>query len=219
MFDFITLCDYLGTFAFAISGIRVASEKNFDLLGAYICALAPAVGGGTLRDLFLSQTPFWMLNGNYLLVTFLALFLTILFSRTMARMQHTIYVLDTVGLALFTLVGMNKALSLGFPIWVGICMGTITGAGGGVVRDILINEAPVIFRKDIYALACVLGGVVYGLVLLLPIGSVWAQVACVVSVAVCRMLSVHFSLNLPKLGNRVALAEYERRYSKKNKKS
>ena len=145
--------EMLGTLAFAISGIRLASAKRFDWFGAYVVGFTTAIGGGTLRDLMLSQTPFWMLDSVYLIVTAIALGIVILFGRYLIRLNNTFFIFDAVGLGLFTVVGIEKTLAADFPFWVAVIMGTMTGAAGGVLRDILINEEPLIFRKEIYALA------------------------------------------------------------------
>ena len=163
--NFLTLIDYIGTFAFAISGIRLASAKRFDWFGAYVVGFVTAVGGGTIRDLLLDVTPFWMLQSSYLIVTALALGFVILFGRYVIRLNNTFFIFDAIGLGLFAVVGIEKSITYGYPMWVGLIMGTLTGAAGGVLRDTLINEVPLIFRKEIYALACVFGGLVYYLCL------------------------------------------------------
>ena len=157
-----TFIEILGTLAFAISGIRLASAKRFDWFGAYVVGFTTAIGGGTLRDLMLSLTPFWMLDSSYLVVTAFALGIVVVYGRYLIRLNNTFFIFDAIGLGLFTVVGVEKTLGAGFPLWVAVIMGTITGAAGGVLRDILINEEPLIFRKEIYALACVFGGLVYG---------------------------------------------------------
>ena len=155
--EFINIIDYIGTFAFAISGIRLAAAKNFDWFGAYVVGFVTAVGGGTLRDLMLDTTPFWMEHLSYLIVTGLALIFVLIFRKYVVRLDNTFFIFDAVGIALFTVVGVEKSLEAGFPVWVNVIMGTITGAAGGMFRDIFINEVPLIFRKDIYAMACLLG--------------------------------------------------------------
>ena len=112
-----------------------------------------AVGGGTLRDVLLNSTPFWMQQPSYLIISALALLFVIIFRKHMITLNNTFFIFDAIGLGLFGMVGIEKALAFGFPMWVAIVMGTITGAFGGMTRDILINEEPLIFRKDIYALA------------------------------------------------------------------
>ena len=144
--NFLTLIDYIGTFAFAISGIRLASAKRFDWFGAYVVGFVTAVGGGTIRDLLLDVTPFWMLQSSYLIVTALALGFVILFGRYVIRLNNTFFIFDAIGLGLFAVVGIEKSITYGYPMWVGLIMGTLTGAAGGVLRDTLINEVPLIFR-------------------------------------------------------------------------
>ena len=130
-----TFIEILGTLAFAISGIRLASAKRFDWFGAYVVGFTTAIGGGTLRDLMLSVTPFWMLNSSYLIVTAFALGIVVLGGRHLIHLNNTFFIFDAIGLGLFTVVGVEKTLTAGFPLWVAIIMGTITGAAGGVLRD------------------------------------------------------------------------------------
>ncbi len=199
MIDFITLFDYLGTFAFAVSGIRLASSKQIDLFGAYVIGLATAVGGGTIRDLFLGVTPFWMHQPSYLIITFISLMYVAIFRKVVIRMSPTVFIFDAIGLGLFVIVGMDKAFSAGYPAWVAIIMGTITGSFGGLIRDIFLREIPLIFRKDIYALACVFGGAIYALLYITPLPNDIAQMISAASVILCRVLSVKFKLSVPIL--------------------
>ena len=194
-----TFIEILGTLAFAISGIRLASAKRFDWFGAYVVGFTTAIGGGTVRDLMLSLTPFWMLDSTYLFVTAGALLIVIVSGPYLIRFNNTFFIFDAIGLGLFTVVGIEKTLAAGFPLWVGIIMGTITGAAGGVLRDILINEEPLIFRKEIYALACVFGGVVVGLCQWVGLGAGTTEVATALSVIAARVVAVHFGLKLPIL--------------------
>ncbi len=196
---FFTFIEILGTLAFAISGIRLASAKRFDWFGAYVVGFTTAIGGGTVRDLMLSLTPFWMLDPTYLVVTAVALLSVIVFGRYVIRFNNTFFIFDAIGLGLFTVVGIEKTLSAGFPLWVGVIMGTITGAAGGVLRDILINEEPLIFRKEIYALACVVGGLVFWLCQLIGLGVGATEVATASSVILARIVAVHYGLKLPIL--------------------
>ena len=194
-----SLIEILGTLAFAISGIRLASAKHFDWFGAYVVGFTTAIGGGTLRDLMLSLTPFWMLDSSYLVVTAFALGIVIVLGRYLIRLNNTFFIFDAFGLGLFTVVGIEKTLTAGFPLWVAIIMGTITGAAGGVLRDILINEEPLIFRKEIYALACVFGGLVFWLCQLIGLGVGATEVATASSVILARIVAVHYGLKLPIL--------------------
>ena len=200
MIDFVTFCDYTGTFAFAISGIRLASAKQFDWFGAFVVGVVTAVGGGTLRDVLLNSTPFWMLQPSYLIISALALLFVIIFRKHMITLNNTFFIFDAIGLGLFGMVGIEKALAFGFPMWVAIVMGTITGAFGGMTRDILINEEPLIFRKDIYALARVFGGLIYSictLVEVLPPSLI--QLISATSIFLARVLSVKYHISVPVL--------------------
>ena len=134
--SFVTILDFVGTFAFAISGIRLASAKRFDWFGAYVVGLATAIGGGTIRDVLLDVTPAWMTDPMYLICTAFAMFFVILFGKYVIRLNNTFFIFDTIGLALFTVVGFSKAYALGYPFWIAIIMGSITGAAGGVLRDL-----------------------------------------------------------------------------------
>ena len=197
--EFLNILDYIGTFAFAISGVRLAARKNFDLFGAFVVGFVTAVGGGTLRDLLLDVKPFWMMQPSYALITFLALIVVIIFKMWIVRLEYTFFIFDAIGLVLFTVVGVEKSLMAGNPMWVNVIMGCITGAAGGIFRDVLINEVPLIFRKDIYALACAGGGMVYWLLLLARIGSPLLQIFPAITVIVIRVLAVHFNVCLPSL--------------------
>ena len=196
---FVQALDFIGTLAFAISGIRLASAKRFDLFGAYVVGVTTAIGGGTMRDLMLSQPPFWMTNSFYLICSAIALAWVIVFRRYLVRQNNTWFLFDSIGLALFTVTGIEKTISAGFPFWTAIIMGTLTGAGGGVFRDVLINEVPLIFRKEIYALACVISGLVYYACNHAGLTNVAAGIVCGASVMLTRFLAVKYHLSLPVL--------------------
>lgn len=193
------ILEFVGTFAFAISGIRHAAAKHFDWFGGFICGIAVAIGGGTIRDVMLGVTPFWMLNPFYMICTFLAQVIVIVFHRYLKRLDNTWFVFDTLGLALFTIAGLQKTLALGFPFWVAIIMGCITGAAGGVIRDILLNNEPVIFRKEIYAMACVIGGLIYWFMWSMDIPSIVTVVTTFFIVCFIRFMAVKYHISLPKL--------------------
>tara|TARA_B110000971_G_scaffold219022_1_gene259144 strand:+ start:233 stop:868 length:636 start_codon:yes stop_codon:yes gene_type:complete len=197
--NFTVIIDFLGTFAFAISGIKLASGKKIDLLGAYLIGLVTAIGGGTIRDLLLDATPFWMLDSRYIIITGMALLAIILLKEKLFKWGNTLFIFDAIGLGLFTIVGISKSYDAGLSIWVCILMGTITGCLGGVMRDVLINEVPLIFRKDIYALTCILGGIIYFICLKLELQGFLPEVIGVLTVIVFRIIAVKFHLKLPVL--------------------
>ena len=193
------IIESLGTLAFAISGIRLAAAKQFDWFGAYVVGLITAIGGGTIRDLLLDQTAFWMLSSVYLIVTGIAMVVVILLRRYLVKLNNTFFIFDTIGLALFVVVGIQKTVDAGYPFWVAIIMGTITGAAGGVLRDILINEVPLIFHKEIYALACVFGGIVFGICLHYGCAQNLTQILAAIAVIASRVIAVKYKLSLPHL--------------------
>lgn len=199
MFNFIEIIEYIGTFAFAISGIRMASTKRFDWFGAYVVGLATAIGGGTIRDLLLGLTPFWMMTSSYLICTAFALFFIVIFRKHLFRLNNTFFIFDTIGLGLFVVVGMEKTLDANYPYWVAIIMGTLTGAAGGIFRDVFLNEIPLIFRKEIYAMACVIGGLIYCICDLLGLNLTAAQLIAAGSVIITRIIAVRFKIGLPIL--------------------
>lgn len=196
---FLFLAEMVGTIACAISGIRLAAGKNFDWFGAYIIGLVTAIGGGTLRDLLLDIPVFWMQSWWYLAVTALSLATVIVFRNILVSRDRILFIFDSIGLAMFCVIGIQKTLAAGYPMWVAASMGVITGAFGGVLRDILINEVPLIFRKDIYATACLLGAVVYWLILELGGSGFAQQVSCAATVIILRVLALRYSLSLPTL--------------------
>ena len=195
--------DFVGTTAFAISGIRLASAKHFDLFGAYVVGVTTAIGGGTMRDMMLGQTPFWMTNPFYLICSAIALIWVIAFRKLLVRQNNTWFLFDTIGLALFTVTGIEKTLMATpvdgghYPFWAAIIMGTITGAGGGVFRDVFINEEPLIFRKEIYALACVIGGIGYYICWKFNAPQLTSALVCGGAVVLTRLLAVKYKLSLP----------------------
>lgn len=194
-----SIIEFLGTFAFAISGIRWAAFKKFDWFGGYVVGLATAIGGGTIRDVMLGVTPFWMTNSIYIVCTAAALVLAIIFKNAIGKYSRTWFLFDTLGLGLFTVAGLQKTLFVGFPFWVAVIMGCMTGAAGGVIRDVLINEVPLIFRKEIYALACIAGGVVYHFCSVLGLALELTVIISFASVVIVRMLAVRYHISLPHL--------------------
>jgi|TARA_B110000967_G_scaffold14773_1_gene14128 uncharacterized membrane protein YeiH len=199
--NFTITIDFLGTFAFAISGIKLASGKNIDLLGAYLIGLVTAIGGGTIRDLLLDVTPFWMLDSRYIIITGIALLAIILLKEKLFKWGNTLFLFDAIGLGLFTIVGISKSYDANLSIWVCILMGTITGCLGGVMRDVLINEVPLLFRKDIYALTCILGGIIYFMCLKLELQGFLPEIIGILTVIAFRIIAVKFHLKLPVLSS------------------
>lgn len=197
--NFTIILDLIGTFAFAISGIRIASSKQIDWFGAFTIGLVTAIGGGTLRDILLDTTPFWMTDAKYFLTTAFALVVTLLFKDKLFKWSNTLFFFDAIGLGLFTIIGITKSMEAGLPFWVSIVMGTITGSFGGIIRDVLLNEVPLIFRKDIYALACIAGGGVYFICSKLNLPTDVTEIIAASTVIIFRLIAVKFHIHLPQL--------------------
>lgn len=195
----IYVIELLGTFAFAISGIRHAAAKHFDWFGGYVCGVAVAIGGGTIRDVMLGTIPFWMTTPIYLICTGVALLTVVFFGKWMEPLKNAWFVFDTFGLALFTIAGIQKSLAMGQPFWVAIIMGCITGSAGGVIRDVLLNNEPVIFHKEIYAIACVLGGLAYWALAVMGLSTELSAVVSFCVTCLIRFLAVRYHISLPTL--------------------
>jgi hypothetical protein len=191
--------EYIGTIVFAISGIRLAAAKGFDWFGAFVVGFVTAIGGGTVRDLFLGLTPFWMLSPAYLWCTLLGMVVVFIFNRQLVRLDLPFFIFDAIGLALFVVIGIEKTLDLNYPFWVAIVMGTITGIVGGVMRDNFINETPLVFRKEIYALACVMGGMVFAICYYFHFGREVSELSAAATVLITRILAIKFHWHLPKM--------------------
>ncbi len=198
-FRFVDMLEFLGTFAFSISGIRLASAKQFDWFGAFVIGFVTAVGGGTLRDVMLGLTPFWMINPIYIISTGIAFVAVIFYRKILIRHNYTIFTFDAIGLALFTVVGIEKTLACGFPFWVAVIMGIITGCVGGIIRDVLITEIPLIFRKEIYAFASIAGGLFYFVSDRIGMPAEATKVIAVIAVILTRIIAVRFQISLPIL--------------------
>ncbi len=195
----LNVIEFLGTFAFAISGIRHAAAKHFDWFGGFVCGIAVAIGGGTLRDMMLGVTPFWMTSSIYLICTLIAQMFVIIFAHSLKRLDNTWFFFDTLGLALFTVAGLQKTLDCGHPFWVAIIMGTITGSAGGVIRDVLLNNVPVIFKKEIYAMASIVGGAAYWGLVECGCDMTVSVIIAFVLIVLIRIFAVKYHISLPVL--------------------
>lgn len=193
------ILEFVGTFAFAISGIRHAAGQKFDWFGGFVCGVAVAIGGGTIRDVMLGVTPFWMTSPVYLICTALAQVFVVIFKRYLRSLDNAWFVFDTLGLALFTIAGIQKTLALGHPFWVAVIMGCLTGAAGGVIRDVLLNKQPVIFQKEIYASASIGGGLLYWGMIELGVNVGFTALATFSFICLIRFFAVRYHISLPVL--------------------
>ena len=192
--------DILGTIAFAISGVLVAMEKKLDMFGVFIIAFVTAIGGGTLRDILIGTAPvIWMRDYTYILVVLGAVIFAVLFVNQLKYLRKTLFFFDAIGIGLFTMVGVEKGISADLLPIMCIVLGTITACFGGVIRDILCNEIPVIFRKEVYATACILGAGSYFLFRQLPLNTEYAYVGAILITILIRLLAVKFKIALPNI--------------------
>lgn len=192
--------DILGTIAFAISGVLVAMQKRMDLFGILIIASVTAIGGGTLRDILIGSTPVsWMKDMTFTYVILGSTVFAITLRDKINYLRTSLFLFDTIGIGLYTVVGIEKGLNAGLHPIICVALGTMSACFGGVIRDILCNEIPVIFRKEIYATACILGGLTYFALRYLPIESDWNFAIAGVVVIVVRLLAVKFKISLPNI--------------------
>ena len=207
---FMTALEYIGTFAGAISGVRLACVKKFDWFGAYVIGLVTALGGGTLRDILLNVEPFWMAAPSYLVATFVAVLAVWLFGRRFISGKITWFIFDTIAISVFTIVGLEKSINCGHgEWWTAILMGVITGVFGGVLRDISINEVPLIFRKEIYALACAAGGLLYYILYWCHVSDPYVRyILGVLVIFAIRALSIKYHLGVPVLSGHAHRASH-----------
>ncbi|WP_111309999.1 trimeric intracellular cation channel family protein [Confluentibacter sediminis] len=194
------IIDILGLIAFSISGVLVAINKKMDLFGILIIAFVTSVGGGTLRDLLIGSTPvFWMKDGVFTYVITLSSILAIIFRSKINYLRTSLFLFDTIGIGLYTLVGVEKGIHANLHPVICIALGTMTASFGGVIRDILCNEIPVIFRKEIYATACIVGGIVYFLLREFPIDNNIVFIISVLTIISIRLIAVKFKIGLPSI--------------------
>ena len=195
----ILLIDILGTIAFAISGVLTALNKRLDPFGILILAFVTAVGGGTLRDILIDANVAWMRNLTYVYVIFGSTIFAVIFRKRLGYIRRSLFLFDTIGIALYTIVGVEKGIAAGFHPIICIALGTMTACFGGVLRDILCNEIPIIFRKEIYATACILGASAYFLLHNTPISEDFIVIISGSIVIIVRLLAVYFNLSLPSI--------------------
>lgn len=194
------LIDLIGTFAFAVSGVLAAGEHKMDLFGASILGTVTAIGGGTIRDLLIGYSPVsWMQDNNYLYIILAAIIFSFMFKPVILRLRKTLFLFDTVGIASFAAIGIRKTIEAGLDPLIAVTMGTVSAVFGGVLRDVLANEVPLVFRKDFYATVCILGGVIYFLVLKLTGQEAWATLAAGFTILVLRILAVKNNWRLPQV--------------------
>ncbi|RZL39419.1 MAG: trimeric intracellular cation channel family protein [Pedobacter sp.] len=193
--------EVLGTIAFAISGTFNAMQRKLDPFGVLIIAFVTAIGGGTVRDLLIGDTPVaWMRDMQTCLIVLFTALGTMFFKTHVQKLKITLFLFDSLGLGLFTMVGILKGMAFGLNPGICIALGTITGCFGGIIRDTLLNTIPLIFRKEIYATACILGGILYFALLYFNLKADLAKILVIAFITTLRIVVVKYKLALPKFG-------------------
>jgi uncharacterized membrane protein YeiH len=192
------LLDLVGVAVFAVSGVLAARDRGLDLLGVIVIAAITAIGGGTLRDLLLNRYPiFWITDARYLTVIVVSALLTVAYVRVRPPPGQALLVADAVGLALFALSGAELAEAAQCPAIIVVLMGTMTGVAGGVLRDVLTAQVPLILRRDIYATAAIAGVTLYLLLQALGLQRSAAFGAGMAMVIALRLVAIRWGLQLP----------------------
>ncbi len=198
--NFFYLLDLIGTFVFAISGTIAAGQKRLDLFGAAFIGFVTAIGGGTLRDMMIGIHPVsWTTSMDYIYVILLAVAITFLIKEQVFRFRKTLFLFDTIGIGVFTIIGVEKALSNGINTPVAIIMGILTAVAGGVIRDTLNNEVPLIFKKEIYATACLVGAIAYLGLQRTGIPIETNQIVTILIIIAIRVISIKYKFSLPRV--------------------
>lgn len=195
--------EILGTIAFTISGVLTAMHKRLDAFGIFIIGFVTALGGGTLRDLLLGVGPVvWLRDATYMYVIMITVIFAVFFREKLKYLRKSLFLFDTLGIGLYTVVGVEKGVAAGLLPIMCITLGTITASFGGVIRDILCNEIPIIFRKEVYATACIAGGIFYFILEGFPIREEIVHAIPILVVILIRLLAVRYKLSLPTVYRR-----------------
>jgi len=196
--NIVYMLDLAGVAVFAISGAIAAGRKSLDVLGVIVIAAVTAIGGGTLRDVLLDRYPiFWINDPTYLIVACGAALLTVIYARFLPLPNHSLLIADALGLAFFTILGTGVAERAGLSPIIVVLMATMTGVAGGMIRDVLCAEVPLILRRDIYATAAIVGACLYLVVRAFDFSSLLAGIAGIVAVVLLRILAIFRGLRLP----------------------
>lgn len=198
-FNLFHILDLLGTSSFAISGALSAMHKKLDPFGIFIIAFVTAIGGGTLRDVLIGHTPVtWAGNIAYVYLIGGVTIGAIIFRNQIFYLRHSLFLFDTIGLGIFTITGVETGISAGLHPLISIALGVMSASFGGVIRDILCNEIPIIFsRKEIYATPCILGASVFVMLHYYQMPTNFIYIATSLIVIITRLLAVRFNICLP----------------------
>lgn len=198
--NFLNIIDILGTFAFAVSGAFSAMEKKLDPFGILIISFVTAIGGGTIRDVLVGNFPVnWLQNDATILIIFVSAIATMLFGSYFKHLNTALFLFDALGLGLFTIIGLEVGLEKNFSGGICVALGTISACFGGVLRDVLLNKVPLIFHKEIYALACIIGAIAYYFLRRTHLNDDVLKIICIILIFAIRIIAVRFKLSLPPI--------------------
>lgn len=199
MSEVYTLIDYLGTIVFAITGASIAGRSKFDFFGMLFLGFLTAVGGGTVRDIIISEPVFWTLNPIYLYLVFLATLSTFFLNHLYERYKAILLFLDTLGLGLFVVIGTHKSLVLDFNIETAFIMGTISAVLGGILRSAFSGEYSILHNRELYATVAAASSLIFILTYKLGAGINTCALAAILSAFALRYTAIKFNLRLPSL--------------------
>ncbi len=203
MDEVVTIIDIIGVFVFAISGASTAMSKRLDPFGVFIVAFVASVGGGTLRDMLIGRNPvFWMEDSVYVYVIMAGALVAVLFKERIAYLRRTLSLFDTIGLAIFTIIGIEIGIRFKLDPVIVLSLGVMTGSFGGVIRDILVNEIPVVFHKEVYATASLIGGMFYMGGVFFGLDKFWNEIISITVIIIIRIIAVKYELALPSIYNK-----------------
>lgn len=192
--------DLMGTMVFAISGALAAMRHNIDVFGAGFTGFVTAIGGGSLRDMFLNLRPVWVDDGNYLIAILIGIIIALSFTRALYNLSKTLTLFDALGIGLFTVVGVQKSIDYESTAAATVILGMFSAVMGGVIRDTLMNETPLIFRREVYASACFAGAILFVILHSLGVDGSLNTLLSAALVVVIRVVSVKLKLALPVVG-------------------
>ena len=198
--ELLQLIDIAGMAVFSISGVFAAMEKKLDVFGIIIIAFITSLGGGTLRDMLIGNVPVsWMYNLNYGFIVLISSIAAMFFANVIKNYRKILLVFDSLGLGFFTVLGIQIGINIDLHPAICITLGTITACFGGVIRDISLNNIPLIFQKEIYATACILGGIVYFILMKAGVSEIPLEAICISTIVLTRLIAVRFNWQLPHI--------------------
>ena len=195
--ELFTLIDFLGTAAFSISGVFAAMKKKLDIFGTFTIAFITAIGGGTIRDAIIGDFPVtWLRSNIYIIVIFLSATIALLIFKFIKDFDRMLLVFDSIGLGFFTVLGIHKGIEFNFSEGWCIALGTLTACFGGMIRDLVLNQMPHILHKQIYATACIFGGILYFILLKTTIPEVPVVAICISLIVLVRLIALKYNWSL-----------------------